>query len=245
MSPQDRDQVLKQLVNALSATGDDALTKAAAEGIPERDDVIAWVERCKRLVLTQRDASALRSELPALIERLEGLVSGVVPVGVDAERVALEFAAQLPGIRALLAEDVEAAFEGDPAAKSFAETPRKRLQSKCEPTSAVRLAGCDAVAEDSVACPQKKRRPDDATRVGLNAVPASSAVSSVPVVSSVPAATGEPEREAARMVKISACASSSSSGHSVADGCLFLMRRGPIRLSILCADTDAIQNIYR
>jgi len=121
MSPQDRDQVLKQLVNALSATGDDALTKAAAEGIPERDDVIAWVERCKRLVLTQRDASALRSELPALIERLEGLVSGVVPVGVDAERVALEFAAQLPGIRALLAEDVEAAFEGDPAAKSFAE----------------------------------------------------------------------------------------------------------------------------
>lgn len=121
MSPQDRDQVLKQLVNALSAMGDDALTKAAAEGIPERDDVIAWVERCKRLVLTQRDISALRSELPALVERLEGLVSGVVPVGVDAERVALEFAAQLPGIRALLAEDVEAAFEGDPAAKSFAE----------------------------------------------------------------------------------------------------------------------------
>ena len=43
MSPQDRDQVLKQLVNALSAMGDDALTKAAAEGIPERDDVIAWL----------------------------------------------------------------------------------------------------------------------------------------------------------------------------------------------------------
>jgi len=121
MPPKDRDQIVKQVVAALSASGDDALTKAAAEGMPEREDVIAWVERCKRLVLTQRGNSALHFEIPALADRLESLLSDVGLAGRDPEEVALGFVAQLPAIRALLAEDVEAAFEGDPAAKSFAE----------------------------------------------------------------------------------------------------------------------------
>ena len=121
MPLEDRDQIAKEGGAALSATGDDALTKAAAEGMPERDDVIAWVERCKRLVLTQRASSALTFEIPALAEGLESLLRDVGLGGRDPGEVALAFVAQLPAIRAMLAEDVEAAFEGDPAAKSFAE----------------------------------------------------------------------------------------------------------------------------
>lgn len=117
----DRDEVLTRVITALSATGGDALSKAAADGMPERETVVAWVENCKRIVLTQRETSALRSEIPMLVDRLQGLLAEVGLGGRDPEQVALAFAGQLPAIRALLAEDAEAAFEGDPAAKSFAE----------------------------------------------------------------------------------------------------------------------------
>ncbi|MDR2075850.1 MAG: serine acetyltransferase, partial [Desulfovibrio sp.] len=40
----------------------------------------------------------------------------------DAQRMAMEFLAQLPAIRDLLAGDVKAAYEGDPAAKTPGET---------------------------------------------------------------------------------------------------------------------------
>jgi serine O-acetyltransferase len=122
MSPNDAEDVVKKVVDALSSCADDSLTKAAGEGLPDRDDVVEWVERCKRLVLEQRDRSALRSEVPALMERLVRLLRGVViRGGVAPEGVSLAFVETLPAIRERLAEDVEAAFEGDPAAKSFAE----------------------------------------------------------------------------------------------------------------------------
>jgi acetyltransferase-like isoleucine patch superfamily enzyme len=115
MAPTDSEDVLKQTVAALSTSGDDALTKAAGEGIPDRRDVADWVERCKRLVLTQRDPSALRSEVPTLADRLVRLLSLVNNrAGAEAPDVALAFVGGLPAIRALLAEDVEAAYEGDP-----------------------------------------------------------------------------------------------------------------------------------
>jgi serine O-acetyltransferase len=123
-SERDRDaeRTLKRVIHALSASGDDALSKAAGEGIPNRAEVVDWVERCKRLILLERDRSALRSEVPALVERLLPLLGDVCSrSGLSAEQVALDLVDQLPAIRTLLAEDVEAAFEGDPAAKSFAE----------------------------------------------------------------------------------------------------------------------------
>jgi len=49
------------------------------------------------------------------------LASLSLPAGVDAETVVAGFIGRLATVRALLAEDVEAAFEGDPAAKSYAE----------------------------------------------------------------------------------------------------------------------------
>ncbi|MBM4383867.1 MAG: serine acetyltransferase [Deltaproteobacteria bacterium] len=83
---------------------------------------MAWTERVKGVVLHQRDRGALRSELPAIAERLLRFLAKVpLPEGVVAEAVAAEFVARLPQVRERLAEDLEAAFEGDPAAKSFAE----------------------------------------------------------------------------------------------------------------------------
>jgi serine O-acetyltransferase len=116
------EDVLQQTIAALSKSGDDALTKAAAEGLPDRHDVVEWVERSKRVVLAQRDRSALRSEIPYLADRLLGLVRGVtLRDGVTPEQVVGSFMSRLSAIRSLLVQDVEAAMEGDPAAKSFAE----------------------------------------------------------------------------------------------------------------------------
>jgi serine O-acetyltransferase len=117
-----RDDVIKSTIAALSTPGDDALTKAAAEGIPDRDEVVEWVERTRALVLLERDRSVLRSELPYLAERLEKLLGRLpLPDGQNPRALVEQFIERLPAVRRLLAEDVEAAYEGDPAARSYAE----------------------------------------------------------------------------------------------------------------------------
>jgi serine O-acetyltransferase len=116
------EDVYEATIAALSVQGSDALAKADAEGYPDYDEVVVWTERVKAVVLHQRDRGALRSELPVLAERLLRFLARVpLPEGVVAEAIAAEFVARLPGVRERLAEDLEAAFEGDPAAKSFAE----------------------------------------------------------------------------------------------------------------------------
>lgn len=122
MSPRRFEDVYDATLQALSATADDALSKADCEGFPDWHEVVAWTERLKTLVLHQRDRSALRAELPALAERLQRFLGKVcLPVEADPEEIAARFIERLPEVRAKLAEDVEAAFEGDPAAKSFGE----------------------------------------------------------------------------------------------------------------------------
>ena len=122
MTPQDPQEIVERAIQSLSAGAEDALSKAVAEGLPDRDEVVDWVERCKRLVLAERDRSALRSEIPALADRLRRLLAQVtLRGGASPDGVVLRFVERLPAVRALVAEDVEAAFEGDPAAKSFAE----------------------------------------------------------------------------------------------------------------------------
>jgi serine O-acetyltransferase len=116
------EDVYEAAIAALSSPGDDALSKADGEGYPDREEVEAWTERVKSVVLHQRDRGRLRAELPALAERLLRLLMRVgVPEGFDPEAVVASFVAKLPEVRRRLGEDVEAAFEGDPAAKSFAE----------------------------------------------------------------------------------------------------------------------------
>jgi hypothetical protein len=116
------EDIYEATIQALSAPVDDALSKADSEGYPDWHEVVEWAERAKTLVLHVRDRSTLRSEVPALAERLQRLLGRVtLPDGVSVEELTARLIAQLPAVRALLAEDVEAAFEGDPAARSFAE----------------------------------------------------------------------------------------------------------------------------
>lgn len=114
--------VLESTIASLSTSADDALTKASSEGLPDRAEVTDWVERTKRLVLTQGDRSALRSEVPHLATRLLTLLGSVgLRDGNRPESIVAAFLPRLPAIRASLSADVEAAFEGDPAAKGYAE----------------------------------------------------------------------------------------------------------------------------
>ena len=116
------EEVYERTIRALSSSGDDALTKADAEGQLDWQSVVAWTEKTKTLVLHQRSPRALRSEVPALgAELTRKLEKLTLPAGTSARELATQFVARLPEVRALLAADVEAAFEGDPAAKSFGE----------------------------------------------------------------------------------------------------------------------------
>lgn len=122
LDAEDASDVLGATIEALSGEGDDALAKAAAEGFPDPAGVIGWTDRVCNVLLHQRDRFALRSELTTLSERLvallEALPGGLPCTAREAARCFLE---ALPRVRAQLAEDVEAAYEGDPAATGYAE----------------------------------------------------------------------------------------------------------------------------
>jgi serine O-acetyltransferase len=122
MAAHNRDDVLTTAISALSKSADAALSKAVAEGLPDRNEVVDWVERTKRLVLMERDRSALRSALPRLMDQLYRLMESLtLRDDISRELVIERFLERLPAIRSRLSEDVEAAYEGDPAAKSYAE----------------------------------------------------------------------------------------------------------------------------
>jgi serine O-acetyltransferase len=114
--------VLDATIEALAGEGDDALSKATAEGFPDPEGVNAWTDRVRHVLLHQRDRFALRSELATLADRLSGLLEAL-PGGMrlSAREVTDRFLESLPRVRSLLAEDVEAAYEGDPAATGYAE----------------------------------------------------------------------------------------------------------------------------
>ncbi len=114
--------VLERAISGLSGGDETVLAQAAAEGLPEPSDVAEWVDRCKRLVLVERERSSLRSEVPALAQRLLFLLNAVCPSGNCEQQAIVEaFLPRLPEIRARLDEDVDAAFRGDPAARGYGE----------------------------------------------------------------------------------------------------------------------------
>jgi serine O-acetyltransferase len=120
--PDSLDEVLEPTIAALARSGDDALSKACAEGCPDLEEVVEWTERVRDLVLRQRQAAALRAEIPAVAERLLRILRSIpLRPDLDPEWVVARFVEKLPEVRARLSEDVEAAHEGDPAAKGFAE----------------------------------------------------------------------------------------------------------------------------
>ena len=115
-------QILDESIEALSACGQDALSQAVCAGILDPAQAVDWVDRADRLIRFMSDRSALRSEVPALAERLEPLLSQVeLPGGLHPADLTLRFVERLPAIRSRVAEDLQASFEGDPAAQSLQE----------------------------------------------------------------------------------------------------------------------------
>ena len=115
-------EVLDATIRSLSKCADDALSKAVCEGILDPNEAIDWVTRTERLVLFQRDLSAIRTQVPVVADHLRALLHQLeLQNGLDVEQIVRHFISRLPTVRSRLAEDVEAALEGDPAAKSFAE----------------------------------------------------------------------------------------------------------------------------
>lgn len=116
------EEAFDETVEALASCDEDALSKAACGGLLDPNEVIDWVVRAKRMVLFQRERSSLRSEVPALAKRLEVLLGQVpLPDGLTPTDVARETIVRLPAVRALVAEDVEASYAGDPASRSYDE----------------------------------------------------------------------------------------------------------------------------
>ena len=72
--------VLERAISGLAGGDESVLAQAAAEGLPEPADVAEWVDRCKRLVLVERERSSLRSEVPALAQRLLFLLERGLPL---------------------------------------------------------------------------------------------------------------------------------------------------------------------
>src|SRR5262245_31723999 len=107
--------VIERAVSGLSGGEETVLARAAAEGLPEPADVAEWVDRCKRLVLVERERSSLRSEVPALAQRLLVLLNAVCPSGNCEQQAIVEaFLPLLPEIRARVDEDLDAPFRRDP-----------------------------------------------------------------------------------------------------------------------------------
>ncbi len=117
------DDTIAETARRLAAPSEDALARADREGYPDWQAAVAWGERAIRLVLHERDQAVLEQELPRLAATLRELLArvGAGPGAPAPDHVVEEFVRTLPEVRAQLAQDVEAAFEGDPAAKSFAE----------------------------------------------------------------------------------------------------------------------------
>ena len=118
----ERDEPFAETVEALSRCEEDALSEAACGGLLDPNEVVEWAVRAKRLVLFERDRSVLRSEVPALADRLAVLLAQVpLPPGGEPGALARGLVRRLPHVRDALSEDVEASYAGDPASRSFDE----------------------------------------------------------------------------------------------------------------------------
>ena len=122
MKDSDVSRAVGEAIAALSSCGDDALSKACGEGYPDPNAVAAWALRVEKILLHEREEETLRAELPDLAEQLLRLLRSLpLPDETTSEGVVVRFLGRLPEIRRRVAEDVEAAFQGDPAARSHAE----------------------------------------------------------------------------------------------------------------------------
>ena len=98
---------------------------------PDKDVIIDVIEKLRRIVFpgyfrdkTYRSYNA-KHNLSMLIEdvmyNLSSQVAMVLPEGEDAEKLCLEFLSRIPTIREVVQTDLQAAYDGDPAATGMAE----------------------------------------------------------------------------------------------------------------------------
>ncbi len=122
MSETEIDQIVLATAEALATPREDTVSEAGGQGFPDGDAVVRWTERAMDVLLRQRDAAELRAILESIADGLQHLLRSIeLPESLAREDVTRTFLSALPGLRELVAEDVHAAFLGDPAAKSFAE----------------------------------------------------------------------------------------------------------------------------
>ncbi len=115
-------QVFEDLIEALSGCNDDPHSQAVCRGVLDPDSVVRWTDQTQRLVRYKCDADELRSDLPDIADGLYHLLERVdLPANLDRRSATEKFMKSLPVIRALVALDVEAAFDGDPAAQGAEE----------------------------------------------------------------------------------------------------------------------------
>ena len=115
-------EVIEAAVEGLSSFTDNALSQAVCRGIVDPQRVVDWTDRTERLLRFQFDRAELRSEIPVVAEHLHGLLEALdLPLNQSPGSVTTAFVSALVGLRESIAEDVAAAFDGDPAATGYEE----------------------------------------------------------------------------------------------------------------------------
>ncbi|MDG2335271.1 MAG: serine O-acetyltransferase [Myxococcota bacterium] len=115
-------EVIEAAVEGLSGCTDNALSQAVCRGIVDPQRVVDWADRTERLLRFQFDRAELRSEIPVVAEHLHGLLEALdLPLNQSPGSVTTDFVSSLVGLRESIAEDVAAAFDGDPAATGYEE----------------------------------------------------------------------------------------------------------------------------
>jgi len=129
MSQKNIEQVVDLILEDYS-TGRD-IDKLETAGQPDKDVVIDVIEKLRRIVFpgyfrdkTYRIYNA-KHNLSMLIEdvmyNLSRQVAKVLPENADAEALCLDFLSRIPAIREVVQTDLQAAYDGDPAATGMAE----------------------------------------------------------------------------------------------------------------------------
>lgn len=114
--------VIEEAVRGLSGCSEDPLAQAVCQGIIDPERVVEWTDRTERLLRFQFDRAELRSEIPVVADKLAALLGEVeLSAPHTAQSITSEFVSALVGLRQMISDDVEAAFEGDPAAAGYEE----------------------------------------------------------------------------------------------------------------------------
>ena len=116
------EDVLEAAVEGLAGCEETVLSETVCGGILDPNEVVAWVDRAKRLLRFRVDPAELRSEVPAVADGLYRLLVQIdLPDSTPADALTIRFIERLVDLRQQLSSDVEAAFAGDPAAKGYDE----------------------------------------------------------------------------------------------------------------------------